>query len=113
MNKIKSGGGITSNKLVKPGIRTGQPYQGTSPAAAAQLGASTAFPKEQVGVGPAYTGSKLGNEIATNVGAGGPGKGRTTMHCGSQGVHGPVNPGEPRPQRGDILSQFGPEKRKG
>ena len=113
MNRIKSGGGLTSNKLVRPNVRTGQPYKGTSPAAADYLGQATAFPKEQVEVGPAYTGSKLGNELATNVGTGGPGKGRTTMHCGSQGQHGPVNPGQPRPQRGDILSEFGPEKRRG
>ena len=113
MNKIKSGGGLTSNKLVRPEVRTGSPYKGTSPAAASQLGQSTSFRKENVGVGPAYTGSKLGNEMALNVGAGGPGTGRTTMHCGSQGRHGPVNPGSPRPAGKDILSEFSPEKSKG
>ena len=108
-----SGGGIQSNKLVRPSVRTGQPYKGTSPAAAGYLGQSTAFKKENVGVGPAYTGSKLGNELARNVGAGGPGTGRTVHHCGSQGTHGNVNPGHSPPARGDILSQFGPEKSKG
>jgi len=107
-----SGGGIQSNKLVRPNVRTGQPYKGTSPAAAAQLGASTAFKKEQVEVGRAYTGSKLGNEVALNVGAGGPGAGRTVHHCGSQGTHGNVNPGHSTPARGDILSEYGPEKSK-
>ncbi len=29
----------------------------------------------------------LGNEVAKNVGAGGPGKGRTVAPCGSQGRH--------------------------
>jgi len=104
-----SGGGIQSNKLVRPEVRTGQPYRGSSPAAADYLGQSTAFKKEQVEVGPAYTGSKLGNEVALNVGAGAPGAGRTTMPCGSQGVHGPVNHGKSRPAGKDILSEFGPD----
>ena len=113
MNKIKSGGGLTSNKLVRPNVRTGQPYKGTSPAAADYLGQATAFPKEQVEVGPAYTGSKLGNELALNVKGGGPGTGRTVHHCGSQGTHGSVNPGHSPPAGRDILSEFGPEKRRG
>jgi len=110
--KAKSGGGITSNKLVRPSVRTGQPYRGSSPAAADYLGQSTAFKKENVEVRPAYTGSKLGNEIALNVGAGAPEAGRTVHHCGSQGTHGSVNPGQPTPQGRDILSEFGPEKSK-
>jgi len=106
------GEGDGSSKIVKPNVRTGQPYRGSSPAAADYLGQSTAFKKENVEARPAYTGSKLGNEIALNVGTGGPGTGRTTHHCGSQGTHGPVA-GQPRPATPDILSQFGPEKRKG
>jgi hypothetical protein len=109
MSKAKNGGGIESNKLVRPSVRTGQPYKGTSPAAADYLGQATAFKKENVGTGPAYTGSKLGNELALNVGAGGPGKGRTTMPCGSQGTHGPVDPGQMRPRQGYEISDFGPD----
>ena len=108
-----SGGGIQSNKLVRPDVRTGQPYKGSSPAAASQLGQSTAFKKEQVEVGRAYTGSPLGNQVALNVGAGGPGTGRTVHHCGSQGTHGNVNPGNPPPAGKDIISEFGPDKRRG
>jgi hypothetical protein len=52
--------------------------------------------------------TKLGNEVALNVGAGGPGTGRTVQHCGTQGQHGPVNPGKSTPAR-DILSGFGPD----
>jgi hypothetical protein len=109
MNKIKSGGGIQSNKLVKPSVRTGQPPKGTSPAAADYLGQATAFRKENVGVGPAYQASKLGNEVALNVGAGAPGAGRTVHHCGSQGVHGKPDPGNPPPAGKDIISEFGPD----
>jgi len=68
MTKAKSGGGLTSNKLVRPSIKTGQPYKGSSPAAADYIGQATAFKKEAVEMGPAYTGSKLGNEVALNVG---------------------------------------------
>jgi hypothetical protein len=109
MSKAKSGGGLTSNKLVRPEVRTGSPYKGTSPAAASQLGQSTSFRKENVGVGPAYTGSKLGNEVALNVGKGGVGTGRTVHHCGSQGTHGNVNPGQVRPKQGYDISDFGPD----
>jgi hypothetical protein len=51
----------------------------------------------------------LGNELAKNVGKGGPGAGRTLYgQCGTQGTHGPVNPGATRPGAGaDILSDFG------
>src|SRR5262249_5031085 len=82
------------------GIETGSPCKGTTPAAADQLGQATAFKKENVEMGKAYQGSKLGNEVALNVGKGAPGAGRTIMPCGSQGVHGPVSRGEAGMQGG-------------
>ena len=91
-----SGGGISGNKNVNVGVRTGSPSKGSSPSAADQLGQSTAFRKEQVDAGRGYDGAKYGNELALNVGKGGPGTGRTTHHSGSQGQHGPVA-GQPRP----------------
>jgi len=98
MAKIKSGGGIQSNKFVQPKIQTGSPRKGSSPGSADQLGQATAFRKEEVDRGPALQ-SKLGNEVALNVGKGGPGTGRTVMRSGSQSLHGPVNRGEsPRPE---------------
>ena len=110
MAKKLTGGG--SNKFVSPTIRTGAGSKGSSPAAADQLGQSTAFRKDEVDAGPAYNPTKFGNEVALNVGKGGPGTGRNVMPCGSQGVHGPVNPGNSAPAK-DILSAFGPDKRKG
>jgi hypothetical protein len=90
-----TGGGILGNKNVNVGVKTGSPSKGSSPCAAAQIGASTAFKKENVEVGPAYhSGVKLGNEKALDVGKGGPGTGRTVMRSGSQSLHGPVNQGE-------------------
>jgi hypothetical protein len=109
MNKLGTGGG--NNKLVNPSVRTGSPRKGSSPGSADQLGQSTAFKKEQVDSGRGYNASQLGNAVALNSKSA-PGQGRTIHGCGSQGTHGPVNPGNSAPAR-DILSAFGPEKSKG
>ena len=111
MAKI-TGGGIQSNKNVSVGQRLGSPSKGSSPGAADQIGQATAFKKEQVNAGRGYDGSQYGNSLATNVGKGGPGTGRTVHHCGSQGTHGATVAGH-SPQPEDILSEFGPERRKG
>ena len=89
MSKI-SGGGITSNKLVHVGVRTGQPAKGTSPGAADQFGQAIGAKRavELPEQGPAYqSGVPLGNAKATDVGGGGVGTGRTVMPAGSQGKH--------------------------
>jgi hypothetical protein len=106
--KAKSGGGATMNKNVSPSVRTGQPYKATSPGAADQIGQTVAFKKEQCDTGRAYNSSQLGNAKALDVGKGSPGAGRTIHRSGSQGTHGPVNPGHsPAPR--DILSEYGPD----
>jgi hypothetical protein len=46
----------------------------------------------------------FGNEVALNVGRGGPGKGREVFASGSQSTHGSTNPGSPRPQGRGILT---------
>jgi hypothetical protein len=108
-----TGGGILGNKNVSPPVRTGSPSKATSPCAASQLGQSVAFKKENVEVGPAYhSGVKLGNEKALDVGKGGPGTGRTVMRSGSQNQWGAPDRGSAPPAK-DILSEYGPEKRKG
>jgi hypothetical protein len=55
---------------------------------------------------PAQAPCCLGNEIAKNVGRGGPGVGRTVYATGSQGQQGPVNPGMPTqaPRSNDVMS---------
>src|SRR6478752_4651878 len=90
MKKL-SGGGIQSNKLVRPGVRTGVPSRGSSPASADQLGQATAFKKENVEVGRGYDGAKYGNELALNSKSA-PGQGRTVHRCGSQSQWGPGKP---------------------
>lgn len=98
--KIKSGGGITSNKLnVRPMPRTSSPAQAMSPTAISRLGAHVGnhttgkgkvavpeVPLIRAGIADA-SGVPLGNAKAMDVGKGGPGAGRTTMPCGSQGRH--------------------------
>ena len=95
-----SGGGKAMNKNVSASVRTGTGSKGSTPAAAAQIGASTAFRKDQVDAGPAYNPTKYGNEVALNVGKGGPGTGHTVMPCGSQGTHGTPAAGKSDPVRG-------------
>jgi hypothetical protein len=109
--KIRSGGGITSNKLIRPGIKAGSPRTNLiDPHGPDFLGQSTSFPKPPLMKGTAPQ-VELGNALATNVGAGGPGQGRTVMRGGSQGTHGPTT-GSVQQGR-DILSEYGPEKSRG
>jgi hypothetical protein len=104
MAKLTGGG---SNKIVQSKAPKIEPRsKAVSVETTAQLGASTAFQKKPLEMGPGY--QPVGP--TSNMGQG-PGANRTTMRCGSQGVHGPVNPGNSVPAR-DILSEFGPNKRK-
>jgi hypothetical protein len=119
-----SGGGIQSNKLVRPGVKGGSRSANVgSPAGVDQLGAAQGSRMKegsyttQSSATPLFSGSKpnpvaFGNQLATNVGQGGPGAGRTVMRSGSQGTHGPVA-GSPEPQGRDILGSFGPESSRG
>jgi hypothetical protein len=99
MSKAKSGGGITSNKLVRPQVRGGSPSANrVNVTGVSQLGnaqgnhasdpSRTVNVKREPIVAAQMAAVPLGNAIATNVGAGGPGKGRTIFRTGSQGRHG-------------------------
>ncbi len=111
MAKTHSGGGRTPTKQ---SVRTGAPARGVNPAYANQPGQQL-YHKEhftpKAAPMPAGGGVKLGNEVALNVGKGGPGAGRSVHRTGSQGTHGPVNPGS-SPLARDILGSFGPERSK-
>ena len=118
MKKL-SGGGIQSNKLVRPGVRTGPPSTNKiSPRGVSQYGYSAgsklaragSFTTENSSL-PVNAGAmpqvRLGNDVARNVGAGGPGTGRTVYRSGYQAMHGqPV--GSPVQGR-EILGQYGAE----
>jgi hypothetical protein len=103
-----SGGGIGMNKNVHPSVRTGSGSKSTRPAGVAQIGAiqgnhitnksETDYRGEPLhNPERNFNPVKFGNEVALNVGKGGCGTGRTLSQCGSQGTHGAVDPGNPRP----------------
>jgi len=122
--RAKSGGGITSNKLKSVGVKAGPSNTNVvSPRGVSQLGYATGSQlKGAESYGTKNTAlsvferkaaeQPLGNAVATNVGAGGPGTGRTTYPSGYQSLHGkPVQGSTPAPR--DTLASYGPERRRG
>ena len=105
MAKARSGGGVTMNKNVRVGVRAGPASTNViNPKRTSQIG--TAVDSRAVERVKAGTASQvpLGNQLAANVGKGGPGAGRTLYgQCGTQGMHGAPAPGNPRPSRGDLF----------
>src|SRR5262249_22868385 len=128
MVTIISGGGIQSNKTVqsKAGAKVEPRARAMSPEAVGQQGASLAFARKPLEQGLGYTPQKMGATGIANArqGHAGPGPGggnRQIFPSGSQGQHGPVNPGQvnrapdpPATAPGrDILSDYGPELKRG
>jgi hypothetical protein len=76
-------------------------------------GEESSYRGEPLHGGRSFQPTKFGNEVATNVGKGGPGIGRDVHARGSQGVHGGTNPGDPRsvPDR-HIIESYGPDYRR-
>jgi len=117
----RSGGGAHMNKNVKTPIHHGNPQTRKVTAdKAASVGRAVGDHVTDPGRKterpnlPTYVETKapvkMGNEVALNVGRGGPGAGRVAHPSGSQGQHGPAVQGStPRPR--DILSSFGPESK--
>jgi hypothetical protein len=121
MAQARSGGGINSSVVKNVGIQGGsRTTQPVSPRGVSQLGYSPGSTLDRAGsfttkssALPVFEAKKpnpvpFGNQLATNVGPGGPGTGRTVMRSGSQATHGPVVQGN-APQGRDIFSQFPPE----
>jgi hypothetical protein len=93
--KARSGGGLTSNKLVRPSIRGGKrTLDAISPSAVADLGAAIGYKRQPLVKSTPKDFVALGNELATNVGQGGPGTGRTVYPSGYQCQTGPAAKGE-------------------
>jgi hypothetical protein len=105
----KAAGGIHSNKRVDVGQKLGSGAHGIRPAHVSQTG-SAIDPKSREPRETKAPESRFGNEVALNVGGGGPGVGREVFRSGAQGQHGPVNPGNAPAKNRDILSDYGPEK---
>jgi len=109
MTRGSGGGGYHSRPHVEKPVKTGSGSRGTHPGGVAQLGqhvgdhttnrpGSSGYRGEPLHNDRNFQPVKFGNELATNVGKGGPGAGRTLYgQSGQQGQHGPVA-GSPRPQ---------------
>jgi hypothetical protein len=109
--KIKSGGGITSNKLLtSKGYKTEPVPPAVSPAGVAQQGMATQFRKEELYQGKGYqTGPQQSTGIARatfNSAKAGPGSGRTIYASGSQS---PTPTPKPVGPTRDTLAEFGPK----
>jgi hypothetical protein len=103
----KLGGGSGSRVVREVGVRNGASARIVSPRGVSQIGSSIGNKSTETGKvkgnpveaahrGPLPAGLSvpLGNSLAKNVGAGGPGTGRKNYgQSGSQCVTGPVNPG--------------------
>jgi len=95
------GGGYGSRPHVETSVRTGTGSRGTRPAGVGQIGNSqgdhvtalggsaTPYRGEKLHGGQSFQPVPFGNEVALNVGKGGPGTGRTLYgQSGVQGCHG-------------------------
>jgi hypothetical protein len=121
MAKSKAGhrpaGGIGSKNVVRKPVRTGAGAKAKVVAGVAQIGqrqgnhiteqGATSYGGVSMRDGAGYNPVKYGNEVALNVGAGGPGKGREVMRTGSQGCHGSANPGNPTPKAKELWPGWG------
>lgn len=118
----KGNQGIRSKNVTRPSVRTGTPRNRVHVPRAAELGehvgnhtlrGNTHYRGERPLIrGPGYPSVPLGNEVALNVKGvkNGAGAGRTLYgKSGSQGVQGPVNPGNATP-KGELFPGW-PAKR--
>jgi hypothetical protein len=115
--KGSGGGGYGSRPHVEKSVRTGSGSKSTRPAGIAMFGQmqgthithgkESNYRGERLHNDRNFQPVKFGNEVALNVGKGGCGTGRTLYgQAGSQGTHGSVNPGSPRPNTyRDALEQ--------
>jgi hypothetical protein len=113
--KARSGGGANSRNVVKQGVRTGATASGINHGHAGQIGMALGGNATEQGhllrgaveprSAPGPISVKLGNEVAKNVGAGGPGARRRMMASGSQSMHGRPASGNP-PAPGSVFSKW-------
>ena len=108
MSKARSGGGITSNKLVQSRAPKAEPKaHAMSPGGVSRIGVhpSPLSRPEPIEAGRGY--QPVGP--TSNMGVG-PGANRTVHRSGSQSS---TPAARPMPAGRDILSEFGPERSKG
>lgn len=106
MNKPRVGGGPQSREVVRPRVMGGPPKTNiVSPTSSDQLGRSIAYPADKLPISSAPA-NPLGNQVALNVGQGGPGSGRTLY--GQGGTQSATPAANPMPKGKDLLNEFGP-----
>jgi hypothetical protein len=120
MSKAKSGGGATMNKVVQRTTIHGSPNTCyVPPSGASHIGRAVGTHvtdgrevqrNDPPMYKPAPAPTRMGNDMAKDVGRGRPGAARTVHSSGSQGQHGQAA-GTAQPQGRDILSEFGPESK--
>jgi hypothetical protein len=116
--KLISGGGLTSNKLVRPGVKAGPPSTNKiNPRGVSQYGYATgsmisdgaytiknsALPVREGTAGQVAMGNKVAASTVCGVGGS-----RTIYRTGGQGTQGPVVPGNAKEGR-SIFAEFPPE----
>jgi hypothetical protein len=107
------GGGYGSRQHTEQSVRTGTGSRGTRPGGAESIGKvygdhitnkdSTGYRGPKFHDDKSFQPVKFGNEVALNVGKGGPGTGRDVHASGSQSCHGDVA-GTRAPQGRGILN---------
>ena len=118
--KGSGGGGYGSRPHVEKPIKTGTGSRGTRPAGVAMFGQmqgshvtrgeESSYRGEPLHNNRSFQPVPFGNEVALNVGKGGPGNGRNVMASGSQGTHGQSAAGNPRPVSDrHLLESYGPD----
>lgn len=120
MAKSRSGGGITGKNVTQKPVRYGDRARAMSPKGVSQIGSQRGnhatnragllkrdVERTQGELKPAGGpgGVMLGNEVAKNVGKGGPGAGRVVMRSGSQQG---LAPARAIPVGRNTLEEFGP-----
>jgi hypothetical protein len=114
------GGGYGSRPHVEKPVKTGTGSRSTRPAGVAMFGQmqgshvtrgeESTYRGEPLHNNRSFQPVKFGNEVALNVGKGGPGAGRDTHPCGGQGTWGNVAPGNPPPVPDrHIIESYGPD----
>jgi hypothetical protein len=122
MARGSGGGGYHTRQHVEKSVKTGKGSYATTPGYVGQLGNKqgnhptrgepTSYRGEPMHSGPSFQPVPFGNQVALNVGKGGPGTGRTVYKTGSQGMTGNVAAGNPPrvPDR-HIIESYGPDYR--
>ena len=108
----RSGGGSQSRQVVRPTVKGGPPRTNVvSPTSTDQLGRKVAYEKDKLPLRSTPAPAPLGNQVALNVGAGGPGTGRVLYgQAGTQSAT-PAAAAKPMAKGHDILRDFGPERK--